>query len=364
MIGAVLDRVDRILGRGRHSIAVPVMDGPLHPNNRLEEAALLFAGEGVDNLAVSGGDLFFSSGNVLKRRDADGGIEDVATHDAEITCLAANPAGALAVGLDGTGIIIRGGANDGRRVEKIGEAPLLCPTAAVFLDDDTLALAVGTRDLPFSDWKRDLMRHGSTGSVWQVDLSSDRQTKLAGDLAFPYGICPTPDGLVVTECWAHRLVLVTGNARPKALLDELPGYPARIVARSGGGYAMAVFAARNQLIEFVLREPEFLRAMTEQVHPNHWIAPKLMWGEGFKEPMQGAALKTMGIIKPWAPTWSYGLVVELDHRFWPVRSFHSRADGSRHGVTSVCDMDGTVLAAARGAGVVVQIPPVEAGGRA
>ena len=72
-----------------------------------------------------------------------------------------------------------------------------------------------------------------------------------------------------------------------------------------------------------------------------------MWGQGFKEPMQGAALKTMGIIKPWAPTWSYGLVVALGDAFQPVASFHSRADGQRHGITSACEYGDGFLAGSK-----------------
>ena len=362
MIGAIRDRVDRYLGRGRHSIAVPVMDGPLHPNARLEDAPALFALDGIDNLSCSGDDIWCSSGATLLRAAPGGTPQPVDRLEAPISCLAASPSGALAVGLDGTGIAIRGGAHDGRCISELGTAKLVCPTAAVFLDEDTLALCIGTTDLPASDWKRDLMRHGRTGEVWQIDLRSGATEKLAGGLGFAYGICPTPEGLAVSDAWGHRIVLVRKGAPPRELLRHLPGYPARLITGPQGGYVLALFAPRNQLVEFVLREPEFLQVMTEQVHPDNWIAPKLMWGQGFKEPMQGAALKTMGIIKPWAPTWSYGLVVTLDEQFHPTHSYHSRADGTRHGVTSLCLRGGEIIAGAKGAGEAIVLKPLDTGG--
>lgn len=358
MIGAITDQVDKYLGRGRHSIAVPVMDGPLHPNSRLDEAEQVFSAPGLDNLTAVGDVIWFSSGARLMRIPADGDEpETVAEMDAPITCLAADGTTALAIGRDGAGIVLRGGAHDGRQIETLGGFPLRCPTAATFLDTNTIVVTVGARDRPHADWKRDLMAHGSSGEVWRIDLPTGNAMKLAGGLAYPYGVCRAPNGVAFSEAWAHRIVVADSGGTLREVLKDLPGYPARIMSCSRGGYILAVFAPRNQLVEFVLREPEFLDAMTRQVAPDNWIAPKLMWGQGFKEPMQGAALKTMGIIKPWAPTWSYGLVVQLDEAFHPVASYHSRADGHRHGVTSVCERGLTILAGAKGAGVAIALPP-------
>lgn len=358
MIGMILDRIDKYLGRGRYSIAVPVMDGPLHPNHKLDEAKEAFALSGVDNLTAIGSKIWFTTGASLMELPAKPGKpKNIADFDAPITCLAADETGALAIGIDGKGIIIRGGEYNGRWIRKLGGNRLLCPTAAVFLDTNTLVVTIGARDRPHADWKRDLMAHGRSGEVWRIDFSSGTEQRLASGLAYPYGVCLTPQGIAVSESWAHRILLLDSNGTPREALKDLPGYPARIVPMQQRGYVLAIFAPRNQLVEFTLREPEFLYAMVNQVHPDNWIAPKLKWGQGFKEPMQGAALRTMGIIKPWAPTWSYGLVVTLDENFRPVASFHSRADGNRHGVTSVCVRGERILAGAKGAGVVVTLPP-------
>jgi hypothetical protein len=47
----------------------------------------------------------------------------------------------------------------------------------------------------------------------------------------------------------------------------------------------------------------------------------------------------------------------------PRTSFHSRADGRVHGVTSCCELDGVLYAAAKGSGVIVAIDLSEMDGR-
>ena len=89
------------------------------------------------------------------------------------------------------------------------------------------------------------------------------------------------------------------------------------------------------------------------VEPQLWIAPSLRSGRSFREPMQGGALKQMGILKPWAPTFSYGLVVELSESFVPLRSMHSRAGGRRHGITSAVEHDGHLWVSSKGGDEIV-----------
>ncbi len=136
------------------------------------------------------------------------------------------------------------------------------------------------------------------------------------------------------------------------------GYPARM-ALAAVRLWLALFAPRSQLIEFVLREPKYRKRMVAGMSPDYWIAPALANGRSFLEPLQGGAVKQMGVLKPWAPTRSYGLVVLLDETFEPVLSLHSRADGTRHGTTSVREKDGVLYVASRGGNVVVSVPTGE-----
>lgn len=359
MIAAFRNRIDAFLGRGTHSTSVPVMDGPLQPNHALDHAELLLNADGVDNLVDLGGALGFSSGARLMHA-AGGTAEELASFEADIACLASDGTGALAVGLDGAGIVLRGGAHDGQRIEALGGAKLLCPTAALFADPETLIVAVGSEEHARTEWKRDLMALGQSGSVWRVDLGSGSEDCLARGMGFPYGLAADGDGIVVSEAWRHRLVRLgkSGAGAVSPVLANLPGYPARLAPAHGSGYWMAVFAPRNQLVEFVLRETRFRQDMTAQVAPEFWIAPALSSGDSYREPLQGGAVKQMGILKPWAPVWSYGLVVRLDANFQPVASWHSRADGKRHGVTSVCEHGGRLAVAAKGPGELLLMDEV------
>ncbi|RQP08154.1 MAG: strictosidine synthase [Paracoccus sp. BP8] len=339
MIAFLRDRMDAWLGRGQHSTSVPVMDGPLQPNQRIETAPVLLRAEGLDNLTAGDG-LFYSAGPMLMRHEG----EELARFDASVSALAAHGQ-ALAVGVEGKGVTLRGGPHDARRIERLGGQPAACPTALLFDGPDRLIVALGASDRLPAQWKHDLMSHGRSGSVWAVDLRSGAEEKLADGLAWPCGVVKAGDGFVVSEAWRHRLV------RPgdKPLIDRLPGYPGRLIPH-GEGYLLAIFAPRNQLVEFVLRERDYREDMVREIHPDHWIAPSLQAAVSFLEPLQGGAVRQMGELKPWAPTRSYGLVVRLDRNFLPVESWHSRADGRRHGITSLAVWEGRVIAGSHGTG--------------
>jgi hypothetical protein len=254
--------------------------------------------------------------------------------------------------MDGGGIVIRGGRQDGHAIKSLGSSPFICPTDALFLDEKTLVAVSGSADFPASEWKRDLMTLGESGSVWKVDLESGDQQLMASSLAYPCGMTKLEGhDLLVSEAWRHRLIQIAQDpAAPiRVVLEDLPGYPSRLLAASHGGYWLAVFAPRNQLVEFVLRERRYCNEMIERVDPAYWVAPALSSGASFKEVLQYGALKQMGILKAWAPTWSYGLVALLGTDFHPVASWHSRTDGSKHGVTSVANYSDKLIVAAKGA---------------
>ena len=76
--------------------------------------------------------------------------------------------------------------------------------------------------------------------------------------------------------------------------------------------------------------------------------------------MQGGSVKTMGILKPWAPTFSYGLIARLNNELIPVKSYHSRADGVRHGVTSLAiGQDDRIFVGVEGDGCVLELDGAE-----
>jgi hypothetical protein len=210
----------------------------------------------------------------------------------------------------------------------------------------------------------DLMEQNATGSVWRIDLASGKAACLADGLAFPYGVLISGDEahLIVAESWRHRLLrLPIDGGVPIPVLSKLPGYPARLAPAADGGAWLTLFAPRNRLIEFVLQEQEYRAAMIREVPRDCWIAPALSSGRSFLEPLQCGGIKTMGIHKPWAPSRSYGLVARLDSAMQPVASFHSRSNGARHGVTSVVESFGRILATAKGGNAILAFPSHSAG---
>jgi hypothetical protein len=111
----------------------------------------------------------------------------------------------------------------------------------------------------------------------------------------------------------------------------------------------------------VLLEDDYRAAMMGEIESRFWIAPSLSPSQSFLEPLQNGGVRVMGIHKPWSPTRSYGLVVGLDEKLQPVTSFHSRANGARHGVTSAIAHEGAIIAASNGGNVILRLTASEEG---
>ena len=360
MIAAFGRLLDRWRGGGQFAVTVPPMDGVLSPNQAIEEAPVVLSLAAPDNLVADGGAILFSSGGAVHRLDLKGGAaasDEIARWERPVSALALGPGGALAAGLDGRGIAVRGGRHDGRTLTSVGGRPVVAPTALSFLDADTLLVALGSQQNAAAHWRRDLMQKNATGSVWRCDLPTGKAACLADRLAWPAGLLPGADGsVVVSESWRSRLVRVAAGETPAEILADVTGYPGRLAPARDGGAWLSVFAPRSQLVEFVLREDDYRASMMRELDEAHWIAPTLEPAHSFLEPMQFGGLKQLGVLKPWAPTRSYGLVIGLDADGEPRSSFHSRADGRRHGTTSAVEVGGTLLAASRGGDAIIAIP--------
>jgi hypothetical protein len=350
--GMISRLVDRFRGSGEFSVSVPPFDGALRPNELLETGVRAAAAPAPDNLCRTDFGVVFTSGDSLL--ELDGKLLHRFT--ACVTALASHE-DCLAAGLEGGGVVIRGGEFDGRMIPSAGDEPLNCPTALAFRSAKELIVANGSARHAPSRWKHDLLESGCSGSVWRIELDTGRSDRIGRDLGYPYGLLPLHDGsLLVSESWRHRLLrLHPGSAVPAVQLTNLPAYPARIGRRRDGGAWVAMFAPRRRLVEFVLREPDYRNRMMREIPSEYWIAPALTPMSSFLEPLQGGTLKQLARLKPWAPSRSYGLIVELDDRFQPVASLHSRADGKYHGIRSVIEFEGGLLAASAGADAVLKV---------
>jgi len=347
------------LFRGK-AVTIPPMDGALKPNTALDDAAVVVEIEAPDNLCSDasygdGGRLIFSSGETIFALEA-GKLTEIQSFDAPVTALAVSRNGDIAIGLDNgeLGLMPR----DGTARDLPATANLACPTALAFDGSDALYVAQGSARHRPSDWAVDLMNKNAFGSVWRLDLTGRGSAKMVVQgLAFPNGLLADRESVIVAEAWAHRVLRLAANGTQKPILEKLPGYPARLSPAGDGGIWLALFAPRNRLIEFTLMEDTYREQMMREVPREYWIAPALASGATFLEPLQCGGVRTMGIHKPWSPSRSYGLVVKLDAQLRPVTSYHSRANGYRHGITSVAETGGRVFVASKGGNAILEIEP-------
>jgi hypothetical protein len=330
------------LFRGR-AITIPPYDGAFRPNTALETARVLHEVAAPDNLCRTKDGILLTSGCELLQIDPGGtACTSLAAYPAPITSLAISPSGKQALSLADGRLLI-----DGETIQLPPE--IRCITALAFDADEQLYLCNGSETRPATDWVVDLMERGCLGSVWQISPDGRESNRLAQNLAWPSGILIQRERLVISEGWRHRLFsLAKSGGQQVPLLDKVPGYPGRLTSSRFSGAWLAVFAPRNRLVEFILQEDAYRRDMMREIPRAQWIAPSLVPGNSFLDPLQCGAIKTMGVRKPWAPGRSYGLAVRLDAELRPVASYHSRADGMHHGVTSIAEIDGHIWVAAQG----------------
>ncbi|MER9750353.1 hypothetical protein [Mesorhizobium sp. M0140] len=335
------------LFRGK-AVTIPPLDGAFRPNTLLDDALAFTELTEPDNLLVADGRLLASSGNAIYSIAAGTEPRVVETFPSPVTALALSRSGELTVGLESGKLLVSG--------EEVSlPADLSCITALAYADDGTLWLANGSAEHAPSQWAADLMKKGASGSLWKRDAAGGDFRKLAGDIAFPYGLHPVGRDVLVSESWRHQLVRFSADGNRATALTHLPGYPARLSPSADGGAWLTLFAPRNRLIEFVLQETHYRQDMLSQVPPAYWIAPALASSRSFLEPLQCGGIRTMGIHKPWSPSRSYGLVVRLDQKMQPQFSLHSRANGTRHGICSVAEKDGLLFVASKGGDCILSV---------
>lgn len=343
---------DRMLGRGTASITVPVFDGALKSNTLLENAVLLTQLNAPYDIATDGVSVFVADGKKVWVHDGASGhwaASEVASVNEAITAIACVPGGGLALALAGREIHIMGGEHNGLVFRSANSRDLSSVNALAFSADGKLLASDGSATQPPERWKHDLMELGQSGRLIAFDLATGQGQDLVRDLAYAFGTCASDKDALVSESWRHRVLRVSStDGVTVPVIDNLPGYPSRITPASNGGYWLTCFALRTQLVEFVLREPAFRKRMIQEIDPAYWIAPALNSGNTYLEPMQGAHLKMMGVVKPWAPPRSYGLLIRLSADGLIRYSLHSRFDGQNHGVVAAVECSGHLYVVSQG----------------
>lgn len=358
MISGILDWLGL---RQMDSDSTPVFDGVLRPNQELDLCRLLGRDLGCpdDVVVAEDGVPLISVDNrvvALSGHWFAPQLECVGTFSGRCGALAILAGGALAVAVDGEGIAIRGGSNDGRCFSTVAGRALHCITAAI-VDGDRLIVAEGSATNNAEAWRRDMFEGNRSGRVVEIDLISGSSRVVASDLAWVSGVAVAPDGgIVISEAWKHRVALLPSPKRKSAAApsyENIPAYPGRIVTAQGGGYWLSCFAARTQLVDFVMADKKFAQRMMREVDERYWIAPSLCAADHPFEPTQLGGIKQYGAKKPWAPPRSYGLVIRLGEDLSPLASLHSRVDGKRHGISGVATAASKLFVVSKGHGKVL-----------
>lgn len=331
------------LFRGK-AVTIPPMDGALRPNTALDDAEVVAAALAPDNLALLDGVPIYSSHREIRHLGREHSVVETCPED--VSAIAVAEDGTLAIGLD-----------DGSL--KVGERMVegLSGVTALTFHGCKLYVTNGSDHFRPSQWVNDLMHRNASGSLWEVDVKTGQRRRLAGGLAYASGVAvdAANNRLIVSESWRHRLCAVPlSGGGATEVLGQLPAYPGRITAGSRG-YLLTLFAPLNRLVEFVLQEPQYRADMMREIDSRYWIAPTLSPPDSFLEPLQNGSVRSMGVHKPWSPTRSYGLVAALDSKLQPVTSYHSRANGRFHGVTSAIATGGAILATSKGGNHIIRV---------
>lgn len=327
------------------------LEGVLGPNGGLDDARGMRI-EAPDALAVAAdGRLLFSSGcRVMALRSWEAEPEALAAFDAPVTALCCAPRGLVAVGLAGGRVAVLDASGRAAEGWTLPDGRVASVVDCVFRSDDQLLLvdcgyAADADVLARATWD-----DAGGGQLVSLRRSGETATVLSG-LHCPMGVSLDARGGVLVSLLERAAIV---DAAGKAVQSGYPGYLGRL-RRTAGGYALACLSRRDPLIEFLKTERAFVAEMKAKIAPRHWIAPRATPQFSHDVPIELGATRLFGEVKPWAPSFSYGLVVEMDDKLMPVGSAQSRANGQRHAICDVATWNGDLLAVSRASGEILNL---------
>lgn len=334
------------------------MELGMTPNDRLERADdVAWAGTGqVDDVVLVDGELAVATGNVVTVHRADGA--DQTTLPDRVTAMAATDNG-IVVAVSGHGLLK---VNAGRVDPQSEDVSLRHNvTALLALPGGELLATVGSSERDLDGWVWDLFEQKATGSIHRIDADG-RIVQSRQGLPWAAGLAEGMEGpgspVLLSLAHAHRIEYVDPTSLQSlgTFLEGLPSYPWRISRAPGrDSWWVSMPLVRSRLTELMLGEKAFLSDMMATVPTQSWYGPSMAGGSVYREPLQLGGLRVLGQLKPWAPPRSYGLVVEVDAFGRVLRSLHSRAGGTTHGVVAAVEHEGSLWVAARSRSGLVRV---------
>ena len=332
---------------------IPPMDGGLRANDLLDEAVVLASGPDLDPDCVvirRDGTIVVSTGQTICAVTHEGlrVLADVGGPAGTVV----EHGGRLIVSVEERGLV---SVDEAGVVTDLSQDPSVarCVTDMCVSDSDLL-VTVGSSSLGIHEWARGLLVDRSDGLL--VRVSSDGRTDtLASGLSWPSGIAVNNEDVYVSLSRDYAIERRKKGAPDRSgttLLRNLPAYPGRIRVANGMLWVAAPYA-RNRMTEMFTDDADLVKVLLEEIDPVEWPVPRLRLDNPYRDLMQLGQLRVLGVLKPWAPPRSYGLVFVTDLRGLVRGSVHSRVDGRFHGVTGIAVADGTVVMAVRGSRAVV-----------
>lgn len=326
------------------------LEGVLGPNSRLDEADAISV-EAPDALCVApDGRLLFGSGTRVLAMPVWGGTAvTFATLDATVTALGASPSGEVAVGLEGGRLAVLDASGNQLDGWQLPAGRAVSVVDCAFRHDELLVVdcgyRVGAELLARATWddkpRGQLLAIRRSGELRAVNAS----------LHAPMGVCLDGEGAAQVSLLERACIV---NESGIVVRSGLPGYLGR-VRRMQDGYLIACLARRDPLIEFLKAERSFVDAMKTTIGVQHWIAPRITPEFSHEFPIELGATRLFGEVKPWAPSFSYGLLIEADAQLMPVGSAQSRANGRRHAISDAAMWNGDIVAVSRGSGEILRL---------
>ena len=336
----------------RHS-TVPPLEAGLRPNTLLDTADVLFDGFEADDVVVlSNGTVAVSSGCELYVLRDDKGIEPLITFEGTVLALTAR-GDEIVAAIEGRGLVsIAAGDQVGDLNSSEGLRSGITSLSA--LADGRIAVTIGSSTHTHAGWSHALVTGESSGSIVLVDGAAVET--LAEGLPWPSGVCAGDEGeLLVSLSLGHRIEKVSLATKARSVVvGNLPAYPGRLT-QGTDGCLVAFPYVRNRLSELLMDEDAFIEEMVRTIKPDEWMVPRLRNENPYTSALQLGQLRVLGVLKPWAPARSYGLVGVLDRQGRFATSYHSRVDGKQHGVTAAVMLPEGILTVVRGSRNVLMI---------
>lgn len=318
------------------------LEGVLGPNTRLDDAAGMSVESPQSVCVLSDGRLLFSSGKAVLVMEKWGEQPQLwCAFDRPVTALCSSRAGTIGIGLADGGFAVRD--NTGQVTDAwVLPAGLASATGCIFRSEEEIVIVdCGYRAdqdiLSLAPWDEK-----AKGQIMAISRTGAPRT-LARELHCPMGISHDRAGeLIVTQLERACIVDMSGKVRQS-------GYPAYLggIRKTDSGFFISCLARRDPLIEFIRTEKDFVAEMKANIEPHHWISPRTNPEFSHDFPIELGATRLFGEIKPWAPSFSYGLVIETDENLVPTGSAHSRANGTRHAISDAVGWNGDTIAVSK-----------------